>query len=85
MAGAGSSHFITPQTLSSQLKLLEDRMGVALLTGSWAELTDGRLARSMPKKFLPGGRADWVIHEFLRANTEFQVGLTDTDSGFSTA
>ncbi|MGV0954446.1 MAG: LysR family transcriptional regulator [Fluviibacter sp.] len=80
---ASEAIFITPQTLSSQLKLLEDRMGVALFEkqGRGLELTDaGRLALEYAEEiFALGAELDRVIHEFPKEpSTEFRVGLTDT-------
>ncbi|WP_221798299.1 transcriptional activator NhaR [Oceanobacter mangrovi] len=73
---------ITPQTISGQLKLLEDDMGVALFnkSGRGLELTDaGRVALDYCRQiFQLGDELQEVMHLGITERpTEFRVGIVD--------
>lgn len=72
---------ITPQTISGQIKLLEEQLGVALLEASGRNvvLTDaGRLARKYAEEIFALGNA--LSHELQHQQTRlepFTVGISD--------
>lgn len=73
---------ISPQTLSGQIKLLEDRLGTALFRrhGRTLELTDaGRLALEYADEmFALVGELDQAIRNYQKGRpTEFRVGVSD--------
>lgn len=79
---AGEAIHISPQTLSGQIKLLEEQFGTALFnrTGRSLELTEaGRLAYEYADEmFVLGAELDQVIRDFPKGRpTEFRVGVSD--------
>jgi LysR family transcriptional activator of nhaA len=81
---AGAQLHITPQTLSSQIKLLEDRLGRELFrkSGRKLELTDdGRVAlRFADEIFALGNELQAAMLDRRRSGTqvlEFRVGIED--------
>jgi LysR family transcriptional activator of nhaA len=81
---AGAQLHITPQTLSSQIKLLEDRLGRELFrkSGRKLELTDdGRVAlRYADEIFALGNELQAAMLDRRRSGTqvlEFRVGIED--------
>ena len=73
---------LTPQTISGQLSLLEDHLGVVLFTrvGRNLELTGtGRLVLSYADEiFSLGGELEDVIHQFPNGRPQsFRVGVVD--------
>ena len=84
---AGTQLHITPQTLSGQIKLLEDRLGRKLFrkSGRGLELTDdGRIAlRYADEIFTLGAELEASLHQHrgaaggARQVLEFRVGIED--------
>lgn len=79
---ASKAIHISPQTLSGQIKLLEERLGTALFArqGRTLELTDaGRLALEYADEmFALGAELDEVIRHYPQGRpTEFRVGVSD--------
>jgi LysR family transcriptional activator of nhaA len=79
---ASEAIHISPQTLSGQIKLLEERLGTALFArqGRSLELTDaGRLALEYADEmFALGAELDEVIRHYpMGRPTEFRVGVAD--------
>jgi LysR family transcriptional regulator, transcriptional activator of nhaA len=79
---AGEAIHISPQTLSGQIKLLEEQFGTALFnrTGRSLELTEaGKLAfEYADEMFVLGAELDQVIRNFPTGRpTEFRVGVSD--------
>lgn len=79
---AGEAIHISPQTLSGQIKLLEEQFGTALFDrkGRSLELTAaGRLAfEYADEMFVLGAELDQVIRDFPKGRpTEFRVGVAD--------
>jgi LysR family transcriptional activator of nhaA len=79
---AGKAIHISPQTLSGQIKLLEENLGTALFRrqGRTLELTDaGRLALEYADEmFALGAELDQVIRHYPQGRpTEFRVGVSD--------
>ncbi len=79
---ASEAIHISPQTLSGQIKLLEERLGTALFArhGRSLELTDaGRLALEYADEmFALGAELDEVIRHYPKGRpTEFRVGVAD--------
>lgn len=79
---AGEAIHISPQTLSGQIKLLEEQFGTALFNrkGRSLELTEaGRLAfEYADEMFVLGAELDQVIRDFPKGRpTEFRVGVSD--------
>ena len=79
---AGEAIHITPQTLSGQIKLLEDSLGTPLFSreGRSLELTDaGRLALEYADElFALGAELEQVIRHYPKGRpTEFRVGVSD--------
>jgi len=73
---------ISPQTLSGQIKLLEQRLGIALFQrqGRRLELTDaGRLTLEYADEmFALGTQLDQALKDFPKGRpTEFRVGVSD--------
>ncbi|MEW6704654.1 MAG: transcriptional activator NhaR [Pseudomonadota bacterium] len=82
---AGEQLHISPQTLSGQIKLLEDRLGCALFrkSGRGLELTDeGRLALGYADQiFALGAELESRIGSAARSaesSLEFRVGIADS-------
>lgn len=79
---ASEAIHISPQTLSGQIKLLEEQMGTALFkrSGRSLELTDaGRLALEYAEEmFALGAELDQVIRHYEKGRpSEFRVGVAD--------
>ena len=79
---AGEAIHITPQTMSAQIKLLEDSLGTSLFSrqGRSLELTDaGRLALEYADEmFALGAELEQVIRHYPQGRpTEFRVGVSD--------
>lgn len=79
---AGKAIHISPQTLSGQIKLLEEHLGTALFRrqGRSLELTDaGRLALEYADEmFALGAELDQVLRHYPQGRpTEFRVGVAD--------
>lgn len=79
---ASEAIHISPQTLSGQIKLLEDKVGTALLkrTGRSVELTEaGKLALGYAEEmFTLGAELDQVLLQYpLGHAIEFRVGVSD--------
>ncbi|MDP2794013.1 MAG: transcriptional activator NhaR [Sulfurisoma sp.] len=79
---ASEAIHISPQTLSGQIKLLEEQLGTALFRrqGRSLELTDaGRLALEYADEmFALGAELDQVIRQYQKGRpTEFRVGVSD--------
>lgn len=79
---AGKAIHISPQTLSGQIKLLEEHVGTALFRrqGRTLELTDaGRLALEYADEmFAIGAELDQVLRHYPQGRpTEFRVGVAD--------
>ena len=79
---AGEAIHISPQTLSGQIKLLEEQVGTALFTrqGRALELTDaGKLALEYADEmFALGAELDQILRHYPRGRpTEFRVGVSD--------
>lgn len=79
---ASQAIHISPQTLSGQIKLLEERLGTALFRrqGRSLELTDaGKLALEYADEmFALGAELDQVMHHYQKGMpTEFRVGVSD--------
>lgn len=79
---ASEAIHISPQTLSGQIKLIEDYFGTALFSrkGRTLELTDsGRLALEYSDEiFALGAELDQVIRHYPKGRpTEFRVGVAD--------
>ncbi len=73
---------LTPQTISGQLRLLEESLGVELFTrvGRNLELTEsGRLILSYANEiFLLGGELEEVVHQLPESHPQlFRVGVVD--------
>ena len=82
VARASERLHLTPQTISGQLSLLEEQLGVALFerVGRNLELTDtGRLALSYADEiFSLGGELEEVIHQLPEGRPQkFRVGVVD--------
>lgn len=80
---AGEVIHVSPQTLSGQIKILEDRLGTPLFTrqGRSLELTDaGRMALEYAEEiFALGSEMAHVLQNFSEsASREFRVGVTNT-------
>ena len=80
---AGEAIHVSPQTLSGQIKILEDRLGALLFnrTGRNLELTDaGRLALEYAEEIFALGSEMAHVLRNLTENTcqEFRVGVTNT-------
>lgn len=81
---AGQQLHISPQTLSGQIKLLEDRLGCALFrkSGRGLELTDdGRVALGFAEQiFALGAELEAVIGQRSGATQalDFRVGIADS-------
>ncbi len=81
---AGEQLHVSPQTLSGQIKLLEERLGVALFrkAGRGLELTDaGRLALGYAEQiFALGSELEAKVGQKRRGEDEvdFQVGIADS-------
>ena len=81
---AGEQLHITPQTLSGQIKLLEDRLGCSLFrkTGRRLELTDeGRMALGYAEQiFALGAELEGAMGRARggRKTLDFRVGLADS-------
>jgi LysR family transcriptional activator of nhaA len=85
VARASERLHLTPQTISGQLSLLEDYLGVALFTrvGRNLELTDaGRMVLSFADEiFSLGGELEEVIHQLPSGRPQlFRVGVVDVVS-----
>lgn len=79
---AGEAIHISPQTLSGQIKLLEEQVGVDLFkrNGRNLELTEaGKVAFEYAEDmFAIGAELDQVLRDFPRGRpTEFRVGVSD--------
>jgi len=79
---AAEAIHISPQTLSGQIKLLEDRCGTALFMrhGRNLELTEaGKLALEYADEmFTLSAELDQVLHQFPQGRAmEFRVGVSD--------
>ncbi|MDO8959256.1 MAG: transcriptional activator NhaR [Rhodocyclaceae bacterium] len=79
---ASEAIHISPQTLSGQIKLLEEQLGTALFSrqGRSLELTDaGRLALEYADEmFALGAELDQAMRQYPRGRpTEFRVGVSD--------
>lgn len=79
---AGEAIPISPQTLSGQIRLLEDRLGTALFSrrGRTLELTDaGRLVMAYADEmFSLSAELERVIRHYPKGRpTEFRVGVAD--------
>lgn len=79
---ASEAIHITPQTLSAQIRLLEDSLGTPLFSreGRALELTDaGRLALEYANEmFALGAELEQVIRHYPKERpTEFRVGVSD--------
>lgn len=79
---ASEAIHISPQTLSGQIKLLEDKIGTALLkrAGRNVELTEaGKLAFGYADEmFTLGAELDQVLQHYPQGRTiEFRVGVSD--------
>ncbi|MDP1651396.1 MAG: transcriptional activator NhaR [Rhodocyclaceae bacterium] len=79
---ASEAIHISPQTLSGQIKLLEERLGTALFRrqGRSLELTDaGRLALEYADEmFALGAELDQAMRQYPQGRpTEFRVGVSD--------
>ena len=79
---AGEAIHISPQTLSGQIKLLEEQVGTALFTrqGRALELTDaGKLALEYADEmFALGAELDQILRHYPKGRpTEFRVGVSD--------
>lgn len=79
---AGEAIHISPQTLSGQIKLLEEEFGTALFNrkGRSLELTEaGKLAfEYADEMFVLGAELDQVIRNFPTGRpAEFRVGVSD--------
>ncbi len=82
VARASERLHLTPQTISGQLSLLEDQLGVALFTrvGRNLELTEtGRLVLSYADEiFSLGGELEEVVHQLPEGRPQlFRVGVVD--------
>jgi len=82
VARASERLHLTPQTISGQLSLLEEQLGVALFerVGRNLELTEtGRLALSYADEiFSLGGELEEVIHQLPEGRPQqFRVGVVD--------
>ena len=82
IARASERLHLTPQTISGQLSLLEQRLGVELFTkvGRNLELTEiGRLVLSYADEiFSLGGELEEVIHQLPQGRPQvFKVGVVD--------
>ena len=82
VARASERLHLTPQTISGQLSLLEEYLGVALFTrvGRNLELTEtGRLVLSYADEiFSLGGELEDVIHQLPHSRSQlFRVGVVD--------
>lgn len=82
VARAGEAIHLTPQTLSGQIKLLEESLGTPLFSreGRSLELTDaGRLALEYADEmFALGAELEQVIRHYPKGRpTEFKVGVSD--------
>jgi len=82
VARASERLHLTPQTISGQLSLLEEHLGVALFTrvGRNLELTEtGRLVLSYADEiFSLGGELEEVIHQLPEGRPQqFRVGVVD--------
>jgi LysR family transcriptional regulator, transcriptional activator of nhaA len=81
---AGERLHVTPQTLSGQIKLLEDRLGCQLFerNGRNVQLTDaGRIAVEYAEEiFLLGSQLEGALKERAgnRVATSFKVGIADS-------
>jgi LysR family transcriptional regulator, transcriptional activator of nhaA len=83
IAGASERLHLTPQTVSSQIKLLEDRVGCALLRrrGRLVELTEaGRVAADYAAKiFALGAELERELRAPRRSATDvLRVGIADS-------
>jgi LysR family transcriptional regulator, transcriptional activator of nhaA len=82
IAGASERLHLTPQTVSSQIKLLEDRVGCALLRrrGRLVELTDaGRVAADYAAKiFALGAELERELRAPRRSDDVLRVGIADS-------
>ena len=79
---AGEAIHISPQTLSGQIKLLEERLGIALFErqGRALELTEaGKLALEyVEEMFTLGAELDQVLRQYPQGRAvEFRVGVSD--------
>ena len=79
---AGEAIHISPQTLSGQIKLLEERLGIALFQrqGRALELTEaGKLALEYAEEmFALGAELDQVLRQYPQGRAvEFRVGVSD--------
>ena len=82
VARAGESLHLTPQTISGQLSLLEESLGVELFTrvGRNLEITEvGRLVLSYANEiFSLGGELEEAIHQLPERRPQlFRVGVVD--------
>lgn len=79
---AGEAIHISPQTLSGQIKLLEERLGISLFQrqGRCLELTEaGKVTFEYAEDmFALGAELDQVLKNFPKGRpTEFRVGVSD--------
>jgi len=80
---AGEAIHVSPQTLSGQIKLLEDRLGIPLFarSGRQLELTEaGRMALEYAEEIFALGSEMTQVLQNLSENKsrEFRVGVTNT-------